>query len=39
MDINSEKENLKKGLDLIEDLQLLDAIRKLIDYGKSKSGK
>lgn len=37
MDINSEKESLKKELDQVEDIQLLEAIRKMIDYGKSKT--
>lgn len=39
MDINLEKERLKKELDLVEDIELLDAIRKMIEYGKSKSFK
>lgn len=39
MDINSEKESLKKELDLVDDIQLLEAIRKMIDYAKSKSFK
>ena len=37
MDINSEKESLKKELDQVEDIQLPEAIRKMIGYGKSKT--
>lgn len=39
MDINLEKERLKKELDLVEDIELLEAIHKMIEYGKSKASK
>lgn len=39
MDINPEKEILKKELDQVDDIQLLEAIHKMIDYAKSKSVK
>jgi hypothetical protein len=39
MDINLEKERLKKELDLVEDIALLEAIHKMIEYAKSKASK
>jgi len=39
MDLKAEKEILKKELDQVNDVRLLEAIRKLLDYGRSKSGK
>lgn len=35
MDLKTEKEILKKELDQIEDVRLLDAIRKIMEYGRS----
>jgi hypothetical protein len=39
MDLKAEKEILKKELDQVNDARLLEAIRKILDYGRSKSGK
>jgi hypothetical protein len=39
MDLKAEKEILKKELDQVNDVRLLQAVRKLLDYGRSKSGK
>jgi len=37
MDLKAEKEMLKKELDLVEDSYLLETIRKILEYGKSKA--
>lgn len=39
MDLNIERELLKKELDSIDDIKLFEAIRKLLDYAKSKTAK
>ncbi|MBT1696844.1 hypothetical protein KK083_08175 [Fulvivirgaceae bacterium PWU4] len=39
MDLKAEKEILKKELDQVNDARLLEAIRKILDYGRSKSGR
>lgn len=37
MDLKAEREILKKELDQVDDVKLLEAIRKILDYGRSKA--
>jgi hypothetical protein len=39
MDLKTEREILKKEIDQVNDVRLLEAIRKILDFGRSKSGK
>lgn len=38
MDLNAEREIIKKELDEVDDIRLLEAIKKILDYNRSKSG-
>jgi hypothetical protein len=37
MDIKAEREIIKKEVDLVDDVRLLEAIRKILEFGLAKS--